>query len=124
MKKLIKILSFFVLMIVVLSGCRKDNYDEPESFITGRVVYQGRPLQLKGNEGVVLQLYQSGYELHDPFNVHVNQNGEFSICIFDGQYQLITKAGHGPWTSEGRDTIYIDLNGYANVDVNVQPYWK
>ena len=29
MKKLIKILSFFVLMIVVLSGCRKDNYDEP-----------------------------------------------------------------------------------------------
>lgn len=54
MKKLIKILSFFVLMIVVLSGCRKDNYDEPESFITGRVVYQGRPLQLNLNSATLL----------------------------------------------------------------------
>ena len=101
MNTLFKICSVFILATLVLTSCRKDNYDEPESFIKGRVVYQGEPLQLRGNEAVRLQLYQRGYEKHDPVDVFVNQNGEFSICIFDGQYQLITKAGNGPWTSEG-----------------------
>lgn len=123
MRTVTKLISIFVLLALVLTGCRKDNYDEPESFIQGRVVYEGKPLQLAGNEKVTLQLYQPGYEKHDPFNVHVNQNGEFSICIFDGHYQLITKSGNGPWTSEGRDTIDIDLNGFANLDVEVVPYY-
>ena len=123
MNTLFKICSVFILATLVLTSCRKDNYDEPESFIKGRVVYQGEPLQLRGNEAVRLQLYQRGYEKHDPVDVFVNQNGEFSICIFDGQYQLITKAGNGPWTSEGRDTIEINLRGTAVQDVEVVPYY-
>ena len=100
------ILSAFSLM-----SCTKDNYDEPTSFIKGRVVYKGEALQLRGNEAVKLQLYQRGYQKHDPVEVFVNQNGEFSICIFDGEYQLITKAGNGPWSDKGRE------------DVEVTPYY-
>ena len=112
------ILSAFSLM-----SCTKDNYDEPTSFIKGRVVYKGEALQLRGNEAVKLQLYQRGYQKHDPVEVFVNQNGEFSICIFDGEYQLITKAGNGPWSDKGRDTIEIKLNGLATQDVEVTPYY-
>ena len=122
MNTLFKICSVFILATLVLTSCRKDNYDEPESFIKGRVVYQGEPLQLRGNEAVRLQLYQRGYEKHDPVDVFVNQNGEFSICIFDGQYQLITKAGNGPWTSEGSDTTQINLRGRSVQDVEVVPF--
>ena len=56
-------------------------------------------------------------------NIHVNQDGEFSICIFDGNYQLITKAGNGPWSDAGRDTVYVDLHGKAEVDILVTPYY-
>ena len=87
------------------------------------MVYKGEALQLRGNEAVKLQLYQRGYQKHDPVEVFVNQDGEFSICIFDGQYQLITKAGNGPWSDEGRDTIEIKLNGLATQDVEVTPYY-
>ena len=123
MKTISKIFSMVILSAFSLMSCTKDNYDEPTSFIKGRVVYKGEALQLRGNEAVKLQLYQRGYQKHDPVEVFVNQNGEFSICIFDGEYQLITKAGNGPWSDKGRDTIEIKLNGLATQDVEVTPYY-
>lgn len=123
MKTISKFLSMIMLSALALTACTKDNYDAPTSFIKGRVTYQGEALQLRGNEAVKLQLYQRGYEKHDPVDVFVNQDGEFSVCIFDGQYQLITKAGNGPWTSEGRDTIEVNLKGHAVQDVEVVPYY-
>lgn len=123
MKILFKILSIFTLSILIVTSCTKDNYDEPSSYIKGRVIYQGKPLQLRGNEAVKLLLYQQGYEKHDPVEVFVNQDGEFSVCIFNGQYQLITKSGNGPWTMEGRDTIEINLKGTTTQDVDVVPYY-
>ncbi|MCD8181996.1 MAG: DUF3823 domain-containing protein [Bacteroides sp.] len=123
MKTISKILSTLVLSALVLTSCMKDNYDAPTSIIQGRVTYNGEPLQLRGNEAVKLQLYQRGYEKHDPVDVFVNQNGEYSVCIFDGQYQLITKAGNSPWSAAGRDTIEVTLRGHATQDVEVTPYY-
>ena len=123
MKTISKVFSAILLTALTLTSCMKDNYDEPTSFIRGRVVYKGEPLQLCGNEAVRLQLYQRGYAKHDPVEVFVNQNGEFSVCIFDGQYQLITKDGNGPWSPAGRDTIEVSLRGHAEVDVEVTPYY-
>ncbi|MCD8094263.1 MAG: DUF3823 domain-containing protein [Bacteroides sp.] len=123
MKTISKIFLMTVLSALALTSCTKDSYDAPTSFIKGRVVYQGEALQLRGNEAVKLDLYQRGYEKHDPVEVFVNQDGEFSICIFDGQYQLITRSGNGPWSSAGRDTIEINLKGYATQDVEVMPYY-
>ena len=123
MKTISKIFSVLTLSVLIFTGCMKDNYDEPTSTIQGRVVYQGTPLQLRGNEAVKLYLYQRGYAKHDPVEVFVNQNGEYSVCIFNGDYQLITKSGNGPWTAQGRDTIQVKLRGTATQDVEVVPYY-
>lgn len=123
MKSISTLFSIVLLAALAFASCTKDNYDAPESYISGRVVYQGKPLQLRGNEAVKLQLYQRGYEKHDPVDVFVNQDGGFSVNIFDGQYQLITKQGNGPWTSTGRDTIEVKLNGRTEIDVEVEPYY-
>ena len=123
MKTISKIFSVLTLSVLIFTGCMKDNYDEPTSTIKGRVVYQGTPLQLRGNEAVKLYLYQRGYAKHDPVEVFVNQNGEYSVSVFDGDYQLITKSGNGPWTVQGRDTIQVKLRGTATLDVEVVPYY-
>lgn len=123
MKTISKIFSVVLLGSMMLSSCTKDNYDAPESTLSGRVVYNGEPLQLRGNEAVQLQLYQRGYEKHDPITIYVNQDGFYSAALFDGQYQLITKNGNGPWTSEGRDTIHVQVSGNTMQDVEVTPYY-
>ena len=112
-----------LLGVMLFSSCTKDNYDAPESFLKGRVTYKGEALQLRGNEAVRLQLYQRGYAKHDPIELFVNQDGSYSACLFDGQYQLITKHGNGPWSAEGRDTIEVRVAGNTVQDVEVTPYY-
>lgn len=67
---------------MMFTSCMKDNYDAPESMLTGRVMYNGEALQLRGKEAVQLQLYQHGYAKHDPINVYVNQDGMYSANLF------------------------------------------
>ena len=123
MKTISKIFSVLLLGAMMFTSCMKDNYDAPESMLTGRVMYNGEALQLRGNEAVQLQLYQHGYAKHDPINVYVNQDGMYSASLFNGEYQMITKSGNGPWTSEGRDTINVTVAGNTVQDVEVTPYY-
>lgn len=81
MKAISKIFSALLLVMIVVTSCTKDNYDAPESMLTGKVVYEGEALQLRGNEAVRLFLYQRGYEKHDPIEVFVNQDGAL-FCMF------------------------------------------
>jgi hypothetical protein len=111
------------LLAMALGSCSKDNYDAPESTLSGRVVYNGEALQLRGNQAVQLQLYQRGYAKHDPISVYVNQDGGYSARLFDGQYQLITRNGNGPWSPQGRDTIEVQVVGSTIQDVQVTPYY-
>ena len=108
----------------MLWSCGKDNYDAPSSTISGFVTHQGKPLQLKGtDQAIQLQLYQMGYELNEHIPVYVNQNGEFNVKTFDGNYKLITRDNNGPWENS-RDTLDITLNGsQADLKLEVTPYF-
>lgn len=65
MKKIRTIFSLLSLSLLAIS-CGLDNYDEPESFLEGKITYKGKQLGLKGtNGGIQLQLYQDGYANHD-----------------------------------------------------------
>ena len=92
--KIISNIFSVILLLVLFSGCGKDNFDAPESKLVGRVTYQGQALNLRGTgEAVQLQLYQDGYEKNDPISVFVGQDGTFSALLFDGEYRLTTRDG-------------------------------
>lgn len=121
MKKYLNMLLFPA--IVAVSSCGLDNYDAPESKLHGRVVYNGEPIGVRGTgEAVQLQLYQDGYELRDPIPVYVTQDGTFEAKLFDGEYKLVTRDNNGPWVND-RDTTVVSVNGTANVDVEVTPFF-
>ncbi|MCF2518663.1 DUF3823 domain-containing protein [Dyadobacter sp. CY351] len=105
----------------LLNACEKDNRVEPKSVLTGRVVYEGQPIGLRSN-GVQLELWQRGYQLFTKIPVHVRQDGTFSASLFDGNYKLVRLRGNGPWV-DNTDTIDVALNGSAELDVPVQPYF-
>ncbi|MGO1817592.1 MAG: DUF3823 domain-containing protein [Sphingobacterium sp.] len=118
----IKLLSIFLLGTFVMS-CGKDNYDTPEATLTGQVIFQGTPVGVRGsNESVRLQLWQDGFELREPIDVYVTQDGSFSAALFDGQYKLITVPGNGPW-QHSVDTLTIDVRGHAEVEFPVDLYY-
>lgn len=112
-----------ILLLVLFSGCGKDNFDAPESRLVGRVTYQGQALNLRGTgEAVQLQLYQDGYEKNDPISVFVGQDGTFSALLFDGEYRLTTRDGNGPWVNS-HESVTVNLNGHAEVNLEVTPYF-
>ncbi|MFC3199086.1 DUF3823 domain-containing protein [Parapedobacter deserti] len=109
--------------VLVVSSCGLDNYDAPESKLYGRVTYNGEPVGVRGTgEAVQLQLYQDGYELRDPIPVYVAQDGSFEATLFNGEYKLVTRDNNGPWVNN-RDTTVVNLNGTANVNIEVTPYF-
>lgn len=121
MKKTVTTAVLYIAVTCIFWGCTKDNRKAPESVITGKVVYQGQPIGVRSN-GVTLELWQRGYALFNKVAVNVAQDGTFSIKIFDGNYLLTRLRGNGPWMDQ-TDSIKINLNGTANIDVPVTPYF-
>lgn len=117
------------LLAVSVAGCditALDNYEAPSSKLTGRVVYNGEPVQVRSNE-VELELWEQDieeFELNQKIQVHVAQEGTFSAVLFDGRYKLNLLPGSGPWvTPTPLDTIRFELRGSHTLDVPVTPYY-
>lgn len=109
-------------VLVALSSCEIDNFEEPNAFLTGRIVYQGEPILVGQNE-VNFELYQSGFGKDGPINVLVAPDGTFSSRLFAGNYRLAIVDGQGPFRKL-QDSIAITLpdSGKA-IDVEVTPYY-
>lgn len=74
----------------LMQGCGLDNYDEPEAQFSGRVTYQGEPLQLR-HGSIKFDLEQDSYELGDKIEVAIAQEGTFAARIFQestGSYRV------------------------------------
>lgn len=110
-----------LIIILLLLGCKKDNYEKPSSVLSGKVVYNKEALGLRSN-GVQLELWQHGYQLFTKIPVFVAQDGSFSVSLFDGTYKLVQLQGNGPWVNN-IDSIDVTVNGNTTVDVPVQPYF-
>jgi len=108
-------------------SCAKDNYKEPSSKLTGRVVYQGEALGFE-NYQVPYELYQFGFGKVGSIGSTFDQDGNYSAVLFDGDYKLIIPNGQGPFiwkkTSSGNpDSIAISLRGSQTLDLEVTPYY-
>lgn len=117
------ILSYVIalLLVVMVNGCKKDNYEKPSSILTGKVVYDKEAVGLRSN-GVQLELWQHGFELFTKIPVYVAQDGTFSASLFNGTYKLVRLPGNGPWVNN-IDSIDVTVNGNTVVEVPVQPYF-
>jgi hypothetical protein len=111
-----------LVAIAVLGGCKKDNREPPKSTLDGMVVIQGTktPVGVQSN-GTQLELWQSGYALMNKIPIHIDQTGLFSAKLFDGTYKLVRLSG-APWQNN-TDTITINLQGSAKVEVPVVPFF-
>lgn len=123
--KRINILSICsLLMVILLLSCGKDNYEAPNATLTGKVTFNGSPVGVRGsNNSVRLQLWQDGFELKNPIDVYVTQDGSFSAALFNGKYKLITVPGNGPWKMV-TDTLDINVNGNTNIEFPVELYYS
>lgn len=106
---------------LLFTSCEYDNYDEPGSTLTGRVVYNGEPVGVRSN-GTQLELWEDGHKLYSKIPVHIAQDGTYSAKLFNGSYKLVRLAG-APWEAQPGDTIRIDVKGKTERDVPVTPYF-
>ncbi|WP_170164440.1 DUF3823 domain-containing protein [Sinomicrobium pectinilyticum] len=112
---------FFITIISGLSSCEYDNYDPPQSELSGRLLYEGDPVGVR--QGInIFQLYEPGWENFEPIGLNVKQDGTFSARLFDGDYQLVLIDGNGPWVNQS-DTIDIRVDGNREMDVAVEPFF-
>lgn len=119
------ILGIFALSALLFSSCEKDNYGEPKSDLTGRIISMAsnEAIGVRQTEGAVqMQLWQDGYALYTPIPVYVNQNGTFSAKLFNGTYKLVTRDNNGPWINT-RDTIVVTVKGNTTIEYQVKPYF-
>ena len=118
-----KITSCFTLLccLLAISSCRYDNFDEPQSMLTGKVVYEGEPICVRAG-GAEFALYQDGYALHNSIPVYINQDGTYSAVLFDGEYKLV-RMGNAPWERPNNDTILVEVHGNTVQDIPVTPYF-
>jgi hypothetical protein len=126
MKLLIRYIPILALTISIFS-CKKDNYSEPQTFLTGHIVYKGDAIQVERNQ-VPFQIYQTGFGKVGAINGTFAQDGSYSAALFDGNYKLIIPNGQGPFlwkqTSSGApDSLSIILSGSQSIDIDVIPYY-
>lgn len=120
---------FLILLALVISftSCKKDNYTEPGSFLTGKIVYNDEPINVEYDK-VNLQIWQFGFGKKDYIASAIGQDGSFSSLLFDGNYRLVFAPNQGPFMTKiisaaEKDTIFLSLNGSQTLNIDVIPYY-
>lgn len=125
MKNTFHYILLFVLSTAIMS-CELDNYEPPSSLLSGRLLYQGTPLNFEYNR-VSYELYQDGFGKTGPLSSTFTSEGEFSQLLFNGAYKMVVPNGQGPflWGEEADmpDTVVINVSGNTQQDFEVIPYW-
>jgi hypothetical protein len=121
-------LNYILLAVVglVALSCKKDNYEAPTSRLTGKLVYQGVPIEVEYDR-VPFEMFQYGFGKIGAINGTITPDGSFSHLVYDGEYKFIVRPGQGPflWPSTGGkvDTLSIDVKGSTVRDIEVRPYY-
>lgn len=115
-----------VVFCFVAFSCKKDNYAEPRSTLSGMFHYKGVPIHVQHDQ-VPFELYQYGFGKVGPINGAITQEGNYSHVLFDGEYKLVVRPGQGPFywpqSSGKQDSLTITVNGNTKRDIEVEPYY-
>lgn len=107
------------ILAISAASCTLDNYDMPDSSLTGKFVDKatGEPIQCDIYNGTTIQYIEDGYtELQA--NV-VKADGSYSIGqMFAGSYSIIPI-----YTNfEQMDTVKLKIDGPTHYNFEVEPY--
>lgn len=111
----------YLIIIITLPACEYDNYAPPSATLTGQVVFQNTPMEVRSG-AVRLELWQHGYDDFEAIDVYLAQNGSFSAALFNGDYKLVLKRDNGPWVNNA-DSIDVQMRGNEEITVPVTPYF-
>jgi len=127
----------FMLLTLFIVSCGYDNFDEPQSQLSGKLSYNGKAMPWNGNsvttsEAEIIQLYQDGYANRNGINVRVNNDGTYRALLFDGEYKMTMSKKSYPFVfddwpvnSNGDlDTVKISVKGNTTHDIKVTPYYE
>ncbi len=106
---------------LLFSSCGYDNYDEPESILSGTIQYDGAAVGVC-TDGTGITLWQDGYDDYEAIDVNIAQDGTYSARLFDGTYKLVLENGT-PWQDLSGDTLEITVKGNTVQDLDVTPYF-
>jgi hypothetical protein len=117
----------WLVLPLLLAACELDNYEPPKSTLTGRIVFNGEPLNVAFNE-VTFQLWEPGWQTSVPINVTVDQDGSYSALLFNASYKMVFPRNQGPFRSvaggdAGSDTLLVTVSGNQTLDIEVVPYY-
>lgn len=125
-----KISFYYILLLVIMiagNACRKDNYEQPDARLNGRLVYKGEPVEVEYNQ-VPFELYQFGFGKVGPLGNTFAPDGSYSMVLFNGEYKFIIPNGQGPFkwkqTPQGApDSLTINIQGSQELNIEVTPYY-
>ena len=131
-----------LLATTLLTGCKKDNFDPPSTWMTGRLVHNGAPVYMDGSPSdandEIIQFFQDGFGKHEGWGIRVKYDGTYSSLLFDGEYKLMPKMTITyPWEWTGwpqhtddqgqtvLDTMVFTIRGnYVVPDIEITPYFE
>ncbi|MFD0795113.1 DUF3823 domain-containing protein [Mucilaginibacter litoreus] len=116
-----------IALLLASVGCKKDNYDAPSQKFSGRIVYNGEPINVEYNQ-VPFELYQPGFGKTGAITGTFDQDGNFSSLLFNGNYKFTIPPNQGPFrwkelSAGKRDTIAVEISGSKTMDIDVEPYY-
>ncbi|PWK80543.1 uncharacterized protein DUF3823 [Mucilaginibacter oryzae] len=123
----IKFHHIIIALLITASGCKKDNYKAPSVTLKGHLTYKGENINVEANQ-VPFDVYQPGFGKTGSIRGYFDQDGAYSLLLFNGSYKFTMPANQGPflWKELGgskRDTLNINLSGPQTLDIEVTPFY-
>ena len=123
-----------ISLIVLITSCEYDNYDEPSVVFSGKLLYNGENFLFDGNPSRgVLKVIQKGFGKVDTgIGIKINEQGEFQQLLFPGEYWLTLNNNPYPFeftdfeslgAGLGYDSIYMNLRKSVEMNFEVKPYF-
>jgi hypothetical protein len=123
----IKFHHIIIALVFATTGCKKDNYAEPSITLKGHLTYKGQNINVEAAQ-VPFDVYQPGFGKSGSIRGFFDQEGAYSLLLFNGNYKFTMPANQGPflWKELGggkRDTLAINLSGSQTLDIEVTPFY-